>query len=50
MTRTVALGIYLVAFAVALGVFLTGHHKTALAIVFVEWALLSAWQYFGGVR
>jgi hypothetical protein len=50
MTRTVALGIYLVAFAIALGVFLTGHHKAALAIIFVAWAVLSAWQYFGGAR
>jgi hypothetical protein len=50
MTRTVALGIYLVAFAIALEVFLTGHHKTALAIVFVGWAVLTAWQYFGGAR
>jgi hypothetical protein len=50
MIRTVALGIYLVAFAIALGVFLAGHHKTALGIVFVPWAILSAWQYFGGAR
>jgi hypothetical protein len=50
MTQTVALGIYLAAFAIALGVFVTGHHKDALAIVFVAWAVLSAWQYFGGAR
>jgi len=50
MTRTAAVGLYLVAFAIALEVFLTGHHKTALAIVFVAWAVLSAWQHFGGAR
>jgi hypothetical protein len=50
MIRTVALGIYLVAFAIALGVFLARHHKIALVIVFVAWAVLSAWQYFGGAR
>jgi hypothetical protein len=50
MIRTVALGIYLVAFAIALGVFLTGHQKNALGIVCVAWIVLSARQYFGGAR
>jgi hypothetical protein len=45
-----ALAIYLVALSIALGVFLAGHQKTALAIVSIAWLVLSAWQYLGGAR
>jgi hypothetical protein len=45
-----AIVVYLVCFAVALRVFLVGHHALALGIVFVAWAILSAWLYFGGGR
>jgi hypothetical protein len=35
--------IYLLSFAVALGIFLTGHHPTAFAIIFIVWAILAVW-------
>jgi len=35
--------IYLLSFAVALGIFLTGHHAIAFTIIFIAWAILATW-------
>jgi hypothetical protein len=42
--------IYLLFFAVALRLFLTGRHVAALVLVLVVWAALSLWLRFGGMR
>jgi hypothetical protein len=47
--RTAVL-IYLLFFAVALGVFLTGHPRIAFAIIFFAWAILALWIRFGRQR
>lgn len=47
---TIAFAVYLLAFAVTLRIFLTGHHFAALAIILAVWAVLTAWLRFGGAQ
>lgn len=53
MTRrpiATAIAVFLVAFAVALRIFLSGHHAAALLIVVCVWAILAVWLRFGGAQ